>query len=703
MQPADLRVETNQYTERPRYRPVAEYGVIGDCRTAALIGPDGSVDWCCMPHFDSPAIFLRLLDAEKGGYFQVCPTTGFASQMTYLPATNMLQTIFRTGTGELRLVDCMPIRARQPSASAVAARLKPRLLHHSSVGLRAGLEREIGNDVAAAHRILRVATCLEGSMDITVTLKTTFDYARMPAQVQQLSLTDGMAGAILSAGGRYLTLVVRPLSPNLSNTDVTIHHDGDVLSASLALVAGERVAISLNYARTLTEARTLAHNLATHDVDADLHETMSYWHAWAADFRYDGPYQQAVLRSALALKLCTFEPTGAIIAAPTTSLPEGIGGVRNWDYRYTWLRDSAFTLGALGQIGYYGEARDYFHFMHDLEIKRIDDLRIMYSIRGESGDHLAEQELTHLEGYQQSRPVRIGNGAALQQQMDVYGEVLDSAYSYLRQSGFRHGHRISEPARDLRTMTEMIADYVAEHWRETDQGIWEVRGTPRAFVYSRAMCWVALDRACRMAEHHGHTRHISRWDAHCQAIRDEIEQNGYSDVLHSFTQSYGDSVLDSANLRLALVRFQRASQPQMSSTILTTANLLSSDDGLLYRYLDIETSHRSQKGLQPSQRDQLAIDGLPGGEGAFMACSWWLVSALCHLGKIEEAQRRFEQLLTYASPLGLYAEEVDPATGALLGNYPQAFTHIGLINSAVTLQRAQEGRLTDDDATPTRG
>jgi GH15 family glucan-1,4-alpha-glucosidase len=700
MQPAELRVETTQYTERPRYRPIAEYGVIGDCRTAALIGPDGSVDWCCMPHFDSPAIFLRLLDAEKGGYFQVCPTTGFASQMTYLPATNMLETIFRTGTGQLRLVDCMPIRSRKPSASTVAAHLNPRLLHHGAVGLRAGLEREIGNDVAAAHRILRVATCLEGSMDITVTLKTTFDYARTSAQVQRLSLTDGMAGAILTAGGRYLALVVRPLSPNLANTDITIHHDGDVLSASLALVAGERVAISLNYARTLTEARTLAHNLATHDVDADLRETMHYWHNWAAASRYDGPYQQAVLRSALTLKLCTFEPTGAIVAAPTTSLPEGIGGVRNWDYRYTWLRDSAFTLGALGQLGYYGEARDYFHFLHDLDIKRIDDLRIMYSIRGESGDHLAEQELTHLEGYQQSRPVRIGNGAAMQRQLDVYGEVLDAAYCYLQGSGFRHGHRTGEPARDLRAMTELIADYVAGHWHETDHGIWEVRGAPRAFVYSRAMCWVALNRACKMAERHGHTQHVSRWDAHCQAIRDEIEQNGYSDTLHSFTQAYTESVLDSANLRLALVHFQRARHPQMSSTILTTAKLLSDDDGLLYRYLEIESANQIQRS---SQSNLLAIDGLPGSEGAFMACTWWLVSALCHLGKIDEAQRRFEQLLTYASPLGLYAEEVDPATGALLGNYPQAFTHIGLINSAVTLQRAQEGNLTDDDETPTWG
>ena len=705
MQPAGLRVETTQNAERPRYRPIGEYGVIGDCRTAALIGPDGSIDWCCMPHFDSPAIFLRLLDADKGGYFQVRPAPGFVGEMAYLPATNMLQTIFTTNTGRLRLIDCMPIRQRQPrSPSSAASQLREHLLHSGVHGLRAGLEREIGNDVAAAHRILRLATCLDGTMDITITLKATFDYARSASAVEIVSLADGVAGAMLSADDRYLALVVRLLPPRTSNPDVVIRHDGDTLSASISLAAGERVAISMNYARTPGEARTLIQRLTTHDVDADVDETMRYWRTWAATNRYDGPYQEQVMRSALALKLCTFEPTGAIIAAPTTSLPEGIGGVRNWDYRYTWLRDSAFTLGALGQLGYYGEARDYFHFLHDLDIKSIDNLRIMYSIRGEYGAHLAEQDLTHLEGYQRSQPVRIGNGAAMQRQMDVYGEVLDAAYSYLQQSGFRHGHRIGEPTRDLRQLAELVADYVAQHWRDLDQGIWEVRGEPRAFVYSRAMCWVALDRACRMADRHGHTQHARRWDKQCAAIRAEVEQHGYDADLQSYTQSYGAAVLDSANLRLPLVHFQQARQPQMRDTILTTANRLAGDGGLLYRYRAVEKAHQSdQQAPQQPQRDQTSIDGLPGGEGAFLACTWWLVGGLCRMGEIQEAQRHFEHLLTYASPLGLYSEEVDPATGALLGNYPQAFTHIGLINSAVTLQRAQEGRLTDDDDAPTHG
>jgi GH15 family glucan-1,4-alpha-glucosidase len=695
MQPAGLRVEAAQNAARPRYRPIGDYGVIGDCRTAALIGPDGSIDWCCMPHFDSPAIFLRLLDADKGGYFQVAPTAGFATQMAYLPATNMLQTVFDTGTGQLRLIDCMPIRSRRPSPANVASQVNERLLHHDMHRLHAGLEREIGNDVAAAHRILRIATCLEGTVDVAVTVKATFDYARLSPQVELLALTGGMVGAILSANGRYLALIVRPLPPADSDAASPLHSEGDVLRSTLTLKAGERVAISLNYARTLGEARALAHRLTTHDVDADVRETMQYWHTWAATTRYDGPYQEQVLRSALALKLCTFEPTGAIVAAPTTSLPEGIGGVRNWDYRYTWLRDSSFTLDALGQLGYYGEARDYFHFLHDLDIKRIDNLRILYSIRGEYGAHLAEEELTHLEGYQGSRPVRIGNGAATQRQMDVYGEVLAAAYSYLRQAGYRHGHRVHERTRDLRTMSELIADYVANHWHDMDRGIWEVRGEPRAFVYSRAMCWVALDRACKMADRHGHSQHAPRWGKQGAAIREEIEQNGYNEEIHSYTQAYGDRVLDSANLRLALSGFQAAGEPEMRDTILTTAQRLSGDGGLLYRYRPYDDAGQTQ-GQKP--HDLSSIDGLPGSEGAFLACTWWLVSDLCRLGELEEAQRRMEHLLSFASPLGLYSEEVDPATGALLGNYPQAFTHIGLINSAVTLQRAQEGRSIDDDA-----
>ncbi|MEO7000249.1 MAG: glycoside hydrolase family 15 protein, partial [Ktedonobacterales bacterium] len=458
-------------------------------------------------------------------------------------------------------------------------------------------------------------------------------------------------------------------------------------------------AAALNYARNETEARQILARLPRHDLDADLDETMSFWREWSAQCQYNGPYQEVILRSALALKLCTFEPTGAIVAAPTTSLPEDIGGVRNWDYRYTWLRDSAFTLGALGELGYYNEARDYFHFLHDLQIRDARDLRIMYSIRGETDGALDEQDLTHLEGYQGSRPVRIGNGAATQRQMDVYGELADAAFSYVRMSGYRHPHRLNESLRDLRHLTEMLANYVADHWQDEDRGIWEVRGAPRAFVYSRAMCWVALDRACRLADHHGHQKWQEHWSKVRELIHNDIATHGYSDQLQSFTQSYGDETLDAANLRMSLTRYLSADNPRMSSTITVTDRLLSGDHGLLYRYRPSGANKGDGKSDGKGGAGS-SDDGLPGSEGAFLACTYWYVSNLCLQGRLGEARERFEQLLQYANPLGLFSEEIDPKSGALLGNYPQAFTHIGLINSAVLLQRAQEGRMepiTDGD------
>ena len=456
-----------------------------------------------------------------------------------------------------------------------------------------------------------------------------------------------------------------------------------VIHARVPLSTGHRLAAVLNYARDASEAETMLSVLVRHNFDEDLDETLAYWRDWLALCKYDGPYQEAVFRSALALKLCTFEPSGAIVAAPTTSLPEQIGGVRNWDYRYTWLRDSSFTLGALGELGYFDEARDYFHFFHDLEVSDIHNLRIMYSISGESGHALAEQELPHLEGYMASGPVRIGNGAATQRQMDVYGELLDSAYNYLMQSGFRRGIRDSEPMHDLRVLVELVADYVAEHWQTDDDGIWEIRGRARPFVYSRAMCWVALERACEMAAHHHHEEHRDRWASVRETIRQEVLTHGFDGELGSFTQSYGVKVLDSANFRLPLARFIDVHEPKMASSVEVMKTRLAGPQGLLYRYLPVGQESTPQS----------SIDGVAGSEGAFLTCTYWLIGNLSRLGKVEEARERFEQLLAYASPLGLLSEEIDPSTGALLGNYPQAYTHIGLINAAVTLQRAQQGEM----------
>ncbi len=451
------------------------------------------------------------------------------------------------------------------------------------------------------------------------------------------------------------------------------------------------------------EAESLLQQLRQHSSSRDLEETFDYWRTWSSSCKYTGVYQHAVTRSALALKLCTFEPTGAIVAAPTTSLPESIGGERNWDYRYTWLRDSSFTLDALGRLGYAGEARDYFHFVHDLQVQRGADLRIMYGIRGERGEELAEHELPHLEGYRGSQPVRIGNGAATQQQLDIYGELLAAACRYIEEGGFsdRGGGR---PARDLRSFTAEIADFVAENWRTVDRGIWEIRGTPRPFVYSRAMCWTALECAGRLANNHGRSKARRRWEAARDEIREEVLEHGFNKQLDSFVQAYDSDVLDASNLRIPLASFLPWNDPRISGTVEATKRILAGPDGLIYRYrvapgdrsapdsvpLAENTTRRGTGSTPPGQN---ADDGLRGGEGTFLACAFWLVENLCHLGQLEEARERFEDLLHYSGPLGLFSEELDPTTGDCLGNYPQAFTHIGLINCAVTLQQAQEGTL----------
>ncbi len=674
----------------PRYWPIAHYGALGDCRTAALVAPNGSIDWCCLPHFDSPAVFLRLLDADKGGYFQIRTAGQSQATMGYLPGTNILETTFHSSGGQLRLVDFMPVRKRKRGQSRLHA-LEELLRLRQETPVQV-LERETGNDVAAAHRLARMATCLGGSVELVLELKATFDYARLVPDFEPQATPLGTAGAILNAGERYLVLVVRSVAhrgagpPRL---DLTSGDDG-VVRLHTPLHAGEGLWAAVNYARSRAEAEAQLASLITHHFPNDLDETRRYWRDWSGSCAYNGTYQYAILRSALALKLCTFEPTGAIVAAPTTSLPEDVGGVRNWDYRYTWLRDSAFTLGALGRLGYFGEARDYFHFLHDLQISSGEDIRIMYGIRGEKGEALVERELDHLEGYRGSRPVRVGNGAAMQRQLDVYGELLDAAYSYEMQQGYQK--RRGLPNRDLRTLARVVAEYVVEHWQDLDRGIWEVRGEPRAFVYSRAMCWVALDRACRMAPKHGHHAEKAVWDAARDAIAADVLAHGYSAELRSFVQYYGAELLDAANLRLPMVDFLPWNDKRISSTVEATARMLTGPSGLVYRYGPNHPRYTATGGSITGS-DVNATDGLPGKEGTFLACAFWLVVDLCHLGRVEEARERFEQLLRFSGPLGLFSEEVDPASGEALGNYPQAFTHIGLVNAAVTLEQAQEGTL----------
>lgn len=673
----------------PRYWPIGSYGVIGDCRTAALIAPNGSIDWLCLPHFDSQASLCRLLDADHGGYFQIRPQQACDSTMRYIPASNVLETTFHAESGRIKTLDFMPIRKRYAHESVLAnlLALAPAASHHE----RAHLERELGNDVAAAHRIDRIVSCESGEMTIDVTLKLTPEYAQRQTQIALNVNHPHAVSAIVHDEARkhYFVLVAKPMSPATGRPSVGAPQPFEIsaldgrLQARIHLSAGERVGVALNYARDEQEARMLLEGLLERDFDDDAAETLNYWQDWSDLCVYNGPYAAEVLRSALALKLCVFEPTGAIVAAPTTSLPEDIGGERNWDYRYTWLRDSSFTLQALGLIGYHSEARDYFHFLHDLHLKNGGDFRVLYTLRGESDGAAAEHDLSNLEGYKGSRPVRVGNGAATQRQMDIYGELADAALRYARAVGYCSGERSRESPRDLRNLLTVIADFVADHWQDLDRGIWEERGPERAFVYSRVMCWVALDRALTLTNGHLNDQQHTRWSEVAHKIRDDIHAHGYDEQLQTFVQAYGESAVDAANFRIALVGFLPPTDERLRSTITTTGRILSGDEALIYRY--------RPTGNQPNNADESAAadDGLSGSEGSFLACAFWYISDLALMGRLDEARTRFEHLLRYASPLGLYSEELDASSGALIGNFPQAFTHIGLINAARQLHEAE--------------
>ncbi len=682
----------------PRYWPIEKYGVIGDCRTAALVAPNGSIDWLCLPHFDSRASLCRLLDADHGGYFQIRAQGASDSSMRYLPASNMLETSFATDMGKVTTLDFMPIRKRHVHEQALAtlSALAPSATHSQ----RAHLEREIGNDVAAAHRIDRIVTCDEGEMAIAVTLKLTPNYARSHAHIDlRLEHPHTVAAILHDDDDGHFVFIAKPMSGHAGVGNPLPFQvsalDGR-LTASIQLRAGQRVGVALNFARDRREAEELLQRLLERDLDDDAAETLNYWQDWSDLCAYDGPYVNEVLRSALALKLCVFEPTGAIVAAPTTSLPEDIGGERNWDYRYTWLRDSSFTLQALGMLGYHSEARDYFHFLHDLHVRNGDQFRVLYTLRGESDGACAEHDLSELEGYKGSQPVRIGNGAATQRQMDIYGELADAALRYAEALGYCTGSRVRESPRDLRELLGVIADYVADHWQDLDRGIWEERGPERAFVYSRVMCWVALDRAMRMTQGHASRERLTRWSDVAQRIRDDIHANGYSAELQTFTQAYGEDAVDAANFRIALVGYLPPTDERLRRTITTTGRILTGDEALVYRYRPGDDNHPNSKG-----DDAPTDDGLSGKEGAFLACAFWYVSNLALIGEVDEARQRFERLLKYASPLGLYSEEIDASNGTLLGNFPQAFTHIGLINAAQQLRMAEERtHHPSEDATP---
>jgi len=606
------------------------------------------MDWGCLPDFDSPALFCRLLDAEQGGYFQVAPTDkGIPGSQRYLRGSNVLQTKFASTTGEIVLTDFMPVET---------------LSAWPYQGLNNNTwTREDGS----CHCLVRSVECTYGELAVTMTLKVTPNYA---ASVSEVSLASHNMGAVITDGQQHVGLSIvgayRVSDFAMHIEDAEDKHPSVVVQMTLR--EGERILFALGVGRSVQAARRLVHaELPQRNFDAELAHTLHCWRKWLANCNYHGPYLEEVQRSALALKMMTYAPTGATVAAPTTSLPEGIGGERNWDYRYTWLRDATFTLYALNVLGFTEEARAFTHWLRRLSYANGEDLQIMYGIRGERD--LSERELTHLSGYQDSRPVRIGNGAADQKQMDVFGEVLDCIHIYRREGCFeRYGETLEGP---LWAMMSTLVEHVCAHWQDADNGIWEVRGGLRHFVYSKVMCWVALDRGIRAAEHYHLEADLPRWRLVRDQIRADILSRGYNTRVGAFTQSYGSDALDASNLVLPLVGFISPNDPRMRSTVDRTIERLTDENGFVFRYL--------------------SEDGLKGSEGTFTICTFWLVDNLAMQGRVDEARSLFERLLTYAGRLGLFSEEIDSHDNGALGNYPQAFTHIALINSAVNLQRAE--------------
>lgn len=585
------------------YPPIEDYGVIGNCHSVALISSRGSLDWLCLPRFDSPALFARILDLDRGGAWCICPAGRAQARHQYLPDTNVLETTFTTGSGRVRLLDFMPVAPSDGTASA-------------------------------PYALVRVVEALDGEHAIECDCTPRPDYARSQPSFTQHAHSVEFNGFTLSG----------PI-------DWQVDADAGAARCRLTLRAGERVAFTLH-----------SGDGAAADVAADplrtLDDTVAFWKQWAATCTYHGPYRDMVVRSALALKLCSYTPTGAIVAAPTASLPEEIGGIRNWDYRFTWIRDASFTLYALLLAGYVDEDDPFFRWIVETVKLQGTGIHILYPITRDGT--VEEQTLDHLAGYQNSAPVRIGNGARDQVQLDVYGEVLDALHF-----AWKVGHY--DPA-SVWDHFRPLVDWVVENWQRPESGIWEVRGGLRNFVYGKAMCWVALDRAIDIAEELHLPGDIDRWRAERERIHATVLERGWSERLGAFKQSFEDEHLDASNLLLPMVGFIEADDPRMLATIDATLDRLVID-GLCYRYLD-------------------APEGLSGGEATFVLCTFWLIDALILAGRETEAQQLFERMIGRATSLGLFAEEIDPTTNAHLGNFPQAFSHIGLINAAVSLAHA---------------
>ncbi|HTT35476.1 MAG TPA: glycoside hydrolase family 15 protein [Thermoplasmata archaeon] len=594
------------------YHPLSEYGIIGNLRTVALVGTDGSIDWMCFPHFDSPTCFAALLDHARGGRFRIAPVQPTTRKQLYLPDTNVLINRFLGRQGVAEVTDFMPLaqdRERVPSDC-----------------------------------LIRRVTAIRGTVDLALDCRPAFDYAREAPRAVRCE-----GGAIFEGRTARLGLA----SP------VPLEVDGPGARATFTLAEDDVAWFLLKGIGPGRHDRLASYGPSA--LGEVLQETVRFWRRWIARSKYRGRWREMVNRSALVLKLLTFEPTGAIVAAPTFGLPEVIGGERNWDYRYTWIRDAAFTLYAFLRLGFTEEAEGFMHWLlgRTTDLEPDGSLHPVYRIDG--SHELPEIPLPHLEGYRGSRPVRIGNAAVDQLQLDIYGALLDAVYLYNK-----HGSPISY---ELWTRLRRILDWLTENWRRPDKGIWEVRSVAADFVYSNMMCWVAFDRAIRVAENRGFPADILRWRTTRDEIYEQIMRDGWDPRRGAFVQSYGASALDASTLLMPLVFFVSAKDPRMVATLDAIRGELVSDS-LVRRYSTDETA-----------------DGLTGREGTFSLCSFWLVEALTRAGRLDEAQLIFEKVLGHASHLGLFSEEIG-STGEALGNFPQAFTHLALISAAVNLDRA---------------
>ncbi len=599
------------------YQPIEDYGIVGDLRTVALVGKNGSIDWCCLPDFDSPSVFAGILDERKGGAFSIAPAGEFAVKQMYLPNTNVLITRFFSDAGMSEVIDFMPI------------------------GREAGGETE-----QSARQIVRIAKAMRGPIRFRLECLPAFDYGRQPHEVH---LGPGAKHAIFAAREQQFVLK----GPH------RLERDGAGVAAEFELKDGEEAAFVLRHRAGRADASTAEENI---DGTALLNETVRFWRAWTAQGQYHGRWREMVTRAALVLKLLTYLPSGAIVAAPTTSLPEEVGGVRNWDYRYTWVRDAAFSVYALMRLGYTEEAGAFANFIQ-ARAKEDDPedgpLNVLYRING--GHDVPEEILDHLEGYRGSRPVRIGNAAAGHLQLDIYGELMDSIYLY-----DKYGTPLSY---EMWIQVERMLDWLVTNWRQPDQSIWEVRGGRRDFTYSKLQCWVALDRGLRLARKRSFPSQGMSWLTERNRIYLDIMEKSWNGREDAFTQYFGSDALDASLLMMPLMRFVSPKDPRMVATIARIRKELSADS-LVRRY----------------EIGKAARDGLPGSEGFFSACSFWLVEAMARAGDLEEAQLLFEKLLSYANHLGLFSEEIS-SKGELLGNFPQALTHLALISAAFNLDR----------------